>query len=115
MIVTVQPNYGGGDSSALAFLGSLGEELELRYPEIVTVNVVTEDDRHIIELREDGWTIQHPNVERDGGDLFNCSVTKAVQQGVWIGDFERFGRFYCEWTRDDKDRFCLLIQEPVAP
>lgn len=36
------------------------------------------EDRHIIQLRDNGWTILHPFQERYSGDLialFNCPFT----------------------------------------
>lgn len=36
------------------------------------------EDRHIIQLRDNGWTILHPFQERYSGDLtalFNCPLT----------------------------------------
>jgi len=32
------------------------------------------DDDHLIQFRDDGWTIQHPISERELGLLFSCSV-----------------------------------------
>jgi Family of unknown function (DUF6085) len=31
------------------------------------------DDDHLIEISDDGWTIQHPLTERLGGSVFDCA------------------------------------------
>lgn len=46
------------------------------------------DGRHIVELRDDGWTIQHPVGERIDGSLFDCKV------GWKLGAPNVTGRFY---------------------
>ena len=32
------------------------------------------DEGHLIEFRNDGWTVQHPLAERLGGSLFDCPM-----------------------------------------
>ena len=49
------------------------------------------DRRHLIELRPDGWTIQHPLHERLEGSLFDCAAT-------WdLDDIGMHGRFVLVW------------------
>lgn len=55
-----------------------------------------DDDRHIIEFRNDGWTIQHPLSERIDGSLFDCEYAR------WTGgDPGIRGRWYL--TLDSED------------
>jgi hypothetical protein len=56
------------------------------------------ETRHMIELRDDGWTIQHPVHERlDFNTLFDCDVR-------WISeDLGVRGRFYLEWDPEALD------------
>jgi hypothetical protein len=51
------------------------------------------DDRHIIDLREDGWTIQHPLACRP--NLFACLVNKAAGEDL-TGPPVEIGQFYCD-------------------
>ena len=45
-------------------------------------------DDHLIEFRNDGWTIQHPISERIDGSLFDC------QFAIWDGgDIGHRGRY----------------------
>jgi hypothetical protein len=49
---------------------------------------------HIIELRDDGWMIQHPLSERLDGTLFDCTVT-------WTeGDLGVYGRYVMVWDEE---------------
>ena len=48
---------------------------------------------HIIQFREDGWTIRHPIQERIEGDLFNCQYNRFdypdwgdLRGFFWIGE-----------------------------
>ena len=41
----------------------------------VLVEVGPYDDVHLIEFRDDGWTIQHSLTERVNGTLFDCPMT----------------------------------------
>lgn len=54
-----------------------------------------DDDRHIIEFRDDGWTILHPFGERAvATELFDCPFQ-------WTGgDPGRRGRFWCTLSDD---------------
>jgi hypothetical protein len=38
-------------------------------------------DAHIIQFREDGWTIRHPIRERINGTLFECPVNRFDYDG----------------------------------
>lgn len=55
---------------------------------------------HVVEFREDGWTIQHPVEERLVGSLFSCEFNKEAQLigDVWANDsaYEE-GRFRLSW------------------
>ncbi len=44
------------------------------------VVVPHDDDQHIVELRESGWTIQHPLACRP--DLFACPVNRAAERDL---------------------------------
>jgi hypothetical protein len=43
---------------------------------IDTLRGLGPDAGHLIEFRDDGWTVQHPLVERLGGSLFDCPLSK---------------------------------------
>jgi hypothetical protein len=59
----------------------------------------TTDGSHVIEFREDGWTIMHPMSCRP--DLFAC-VTNRVAEGNLRGQpFEAPGRYLCSMIGDD--------------
>ena len=47
-----------------------------------------EDAVHIIEIRDGGWLIQHPQQERLGGTLFDCGVTWNFEGTEVRGRFE---------------------------
>lgn len=73
--------FAGPDAKRLALSGQLcfrNEEFGAFADAITEYNERVEggDPRHIIEFREDGWTIKHPLSCRP--DLFNCLVTRAV-------------------------------------
>jgi hypothetical protein len=65
------------------------------------------DTRHIIELRDDGWTIQHPLSCRP--DLFSCGYNMAARDTPELGQ-QPNGRFYC--TVDDY--MTLVVWEEVV-
>lgn len=54
-----------------------------------------DDTRHLIEFRNDGWTILHPLAERiDVTDLFDCPFR-------WdMGDVGYRGRYWCHLDED---------------
>jgi hypothetical protein len=56
---------------------------------------VLTDDRHIIEFRNDGWTIQHPARERLNDTLFDCDM--AAWDG---GDLGLRGRYVLVFDED---------------
>lgn len=44
------------------------------------LTVIDRDEKHVIEFRADGWTIQHPLACRaDGRSLFDCEVNRAAE------------------------------------
>jgi len=63
---------------------------------------------HIIELRDDGWTIMHPPACHP--DLFACLVNRAAGQDLAEPPPEAPGRYFCEL---DGDGF-LVIGEPAS-
>lgn len=65
------------------------------------------DIRHLIELRDDGWTIQHPLSCRP--DLFSCGFNMAARDMAELGQHPN-GRYFC--TVDDYMN--LIIQEEVT-
>lgn len=62
--------------------------------------IIGSDHLHIIELRDDGWLIQHPMTERLKGELFQCTASWE-----W-GDAPLLGRFYLEWD-DEAQNWAL--------
>lgn len=50
------------------------------------------DAGHVVDLRADGWTIQHPLT--CGVDLFACPVNRAAERDL-TGPPHEFGRFEC--------------------
>jgi hypothetical protein len=66
------------------------------------------DDRHIVDLRADGWTIQHPMACRP--NLFDCPVNRAA--GVDLtGPPAEIGQFYCDLV---DGWFAILDRVPQA-
>jgi hypothetical protein len=63
---------------------------------------------HIIDLREDGWTIMHPPSCHP--DLFACLVNRAAGQDLAEPPPEAPGRYFCDL---DGDGF-LAIGEPAG-
>lgn len=54
------------------------------------------EEGHVIEFRDDGWTIAHPFRERFNGSLFECPMR-------WDGgDIGYRGRFELLWDDDGK-------------
>ena len=62
-------------------------------------------ERHVIELRDDGWTIQHPLSCRP--NLFDCIVNFAAMK---VDDLYHrpSGRYYCTVDNDK-----LVVEEAV--
>ena len=56
------------------------------------------DPRHIIDFRDDGWTIQHPLTCRP--NLFACPVNRAAGQQVTAEPATGLGRYAC-WLHED--------------
>lgn len=51
-------------------------------PAAVDKILADEETNHIIELREDGYTIQHPLKERIDDGLFACNLQSAFSKAV---------------------------------
>lgn len=47
-----------------------------RKPTHVLVPLGPYDEQHLIEFRDDGWTIQHTLTERIDGGLFSCPLSR---------------------------------------
>lgn len=62
-------------------------------------------DEHVIEFREDGWTIKHPIACRP--HLFDCPVNQMAERDL-LGPPAQLGRFVCE-IEDDM----LVVRESV--
>lgn len=72
---------------------------------ISTASVVVEvadDDGHVVDLRDDGWTIKHPLSCRP--HLFDCPVNLAAERDLTEPQRDR-GRFACRV--DDVGRFVI--------
>lgn len=63
---------------------------------------VEDDDRHIIDVTENGWTIKHPLSCRP--NLFDCPVNKAATRDLTEASAE-LGRFACDV--DDDGHFTI--------
>lgn len=76
----------------------------VRVAEAIRTAVVTvtwpDMDHHIVDLREGGWTIQHPMVCRPY--LFDCPVNEAAEHEL-VDRPTELGRFVC--GLDDDGRF----------
>jgi hypothetical protein len=70
--------------------------------------VTTENEPHLIELRVDGWTIQHPGACRP--NLFACPVNRVAQVDIPRPQPAALGVFEVE-LNDDGDR--LVVGERV--
>jgi hypothetical protein len=57
----------------------------------------TEHNHHIVDFRENGWTVQHPLSCRP--NLFDCKVNKAAERDLTEPPAE-LGRFVCELDGD---------------
>jgi hypothetical protein len=55
------------------------------------------ETEHVIEFREDGWTIKHPLACRP--NLFDCAVNRAAGRALQEPPAE-FGRFACGLAED---------------
>lgn len=67
------------------------------------------DEVHVIDLREDGWTIKHTFMCRSLG-LFTCSITQAAQTDLQSPPPEAPGRYIVDL---DPDGF-LVIGHPLT-
>jgi len=63
-------------------------------------------ERHVVELREDGWAIQHPLSCRP--DLLNCIANTAAMTMEDLCHYPN-GRYYCTVHNDE-----LIIEEEVG-
>jgi hypothetical protein len=60
---------------------------------------------HVIDLREDGWTIQHPLSCRARGELFSCPVNRLAGQQL-LDPLDFTGRFEVG-LNDDGDQLVI--------
>lgn len=80
------------------------DDLEVDYELVLEALGFDTDPRHIIEFRDDGWTIAHPLEERLNLDtLFGCGVTWSD------GDIGYRGRYYL-WFDEDGE---AVVGDPV--
>lgn len=94
---------------AAALLEKTGEAaaLGLRVKELeAELATYKRGDRHIIELRDDGFTIQHPLSCRP--NLFDCIVNFAAREHEEFGQHPN-GRFYCTYDGDQ-----LMLEEEAG-
>jgi hypothetical protein len=83
-------------NSAYTLLERLTAALRvIRY--LRTIVPLDADERHIIELRVDGWTIQHPLSCRP--NLLDCLTAKAASHDDYLEDHV-YGRFVCSLDED---------------
>jgi len=55
------------------------------------------NDQHIIDLREDGWTLQHPLACRP--NLFDCQLNRVAHADPYLREHS-IGQFQC-WLTDE--------------
>lgn len=60
---------------------------------VVVAAIEASQPNHIIEISDDGWTIQHSMQCRLEGNLFDCEVNRAAPR-PW--EASRNGRYECE-------------------
>lgn len=90
----------------LAKIEQLENEIKALKAELETYKA---SEQHIIELRDDGWTIQHPLSCRP--NLFDC-IYNMVAGGDLVDaarEQGQRGRFYCDLSEDGR----ILGLEPV--
>jgi hypothetical protein len=58
-----------------------------------------DDEPHMIEFREDGWTISHPLACRPR--LFECEINRAAEQQVSGPPAVGLGRYECDVINGD--------------
>lgn len=63
-------------------------------------------DAHIIQFREDGWTIQHPIRERIKGTLFSCPIHEFSYE-----NFHTFRGYY--WLNEDGSLKAVIDKEDM--
>jgi hypothetical protein len=66
------------------------------------------DPRHIIDFRDNGWTVKHPLSCREG-NLFGCRVNQAAEE--LVGPPAAYGRYEC-WVDSIDGR--LIVGERVS-
>ena len=66
---------------------------------------------HVIDLREDGWTIMHPPACHP--DLFTCPVNQAAGRNLEEPPPQAPGRYFCEFDPDGVD-WGFVIGEPAG-
>lgn len=68
-------------------------------------------DHHIVDLREDGWTLQHPLSCRP--NLFDCPINKAAERDL-IDPPAELGRFTCGLGDDGRFEIGDRIEAALA-
>jgi hypothetical protein len=85
-------------------LGSIMDCTEAEYVDLVGRDM-TDDAQHVIDLRDDGWTIKHPLTCRP--NLFDCHFNRAARD--LAGSPALPGRYVC----DVDDTGHLTVGEPA--
>jgi hypothetical protein len=68
--------------------------------------------QHVIEFREDGWTIRHPLTCRLG-DLFACRVNRAAEVDVEGPPDAGLGRYVCDVDPAGSFHLRGLVADPI--
>ena len=94
---------------ALLDMSQQNARLKLRVQELeAELETYRRGERHIIELREDGWTIQHPLTCRP--NLFDCITNTAGSQHFSaLAEKGERGRFYFDLSEDGR----IMSLDPV--
>ncbi|MFG2054793.1 hypothetical protein ACGFI9_12250 [Micromonospora sp. NPDC048930] len=74
------------------------------------VTPLDDDPRHLIEFREDGWTIKHPLSCRP--NLFDCPVNRAAGEQVDGPPPAGFGRYDC-WIGEQEFAGMLFLGDRI--
>jgi hypothetical protein len=77
-------------AAARELVPSLADEVERLRAELAALN--DGPDEHVIDLRDDGWTIKHPLSCRP--HLFDCPVNRAAERDLTEAPAQ-LGRFVC--------------------
>lgn len=101
----VNDTNGDGDCAACA----RNPNAPCRQPSLPLPDSETETE-HVVEFREDGWTIMHPLACRP--NLFDCAVNRAAGRALEEPPAE-FGRFACGLAEDGQ--FVVGDRREVQP